>query len=291
MLKSRNFLMTGATGYLGSHLLRLLVEHGANVTCLKRSSSKLARVADLADKVAWVDVETFDAQVFFPAQRTDYILHCATDYGRKQVDPIRTIEANLILPLKLLHSGAANSVKGFINTDTILDKGVNNYSLSKKQFLDWLVVYSDRIVGVNMALEHFFGPGDDPSKFVTSTIQALLRKVPSIDFTPGLQRRDFIYIDDVTGAFKVILENMPSFEKRLFRFEVGTGRPVEIRQFAHLAKQLTGNSTTLLNFGAIPYRSNEVMYSRVDTTGLESLGWAPQISLEDGLKKTIENER
>jgi nucleoside-diphosphate-sugar epimerase len=140
-------------------------------------------------------------------------------------------------------------------------------------------------------LEHFFGPGDDPSKFVTAVIQALLRKVPSIDFTPGYQKRDFIFIDDVSAAFKVIFDNMPSFEKRLYRFEVGTGRPVEIRKFVHLAKRLTGNTTTILNFGAIPYRSNEAMCSKVNIKGLKDLGWSPGFSLEAGLKKTIEHER
>ena len=231
--------MTGGTGYLGSHLLRSLVKQGYIVYCLRRASSKMDRVNDIASEVTWIDHETTDFDDFFSAHRIRYVVHCATDYGRTQVDPIRTIEANLILPLKLLHAAAANEVAIFINTDTILDKGINDYSLSKKQFVDWLESYSDRIIGVNVALEHFFGPGDDPSKFVTYIIHSLLMEVESIKLTEGRQKRDFIYIEDVVRAFMTIIENAHSFEHRFYRFEVGTAQTTEIREFVTLAKELS----------------------------------------------------
>lgn len=283
--------MTGSTGYLGSHLLHSLVNHGYTVYCLKRASSNLDRVHDIASKVTWIELETADFNQFFATHKIEYVLHCATDYGRKQVDPVGTIEANLILPLKLLHAAAVNKVGVFINTDTILDKGVSNYSLSKKQFADWLESYSDRVVGINVALEHFYGPGDDPSKFVTFIIQSLLNNVDSIKLTEGRQKRDFIYIDDVIRAFMVLLNKASALEHRYYRFEVGTAEPVELRKFVALAQKLSGNQKTLLDFGAVPYRKNEVMASDVDISGLSALGWKPEISLEDGLRKTIEIEK
>lgn len=292
-LVNATIFMTGGTGYLGSHLLRGLVKRGVRVYCLKRASSRLDRVADIASEVTWVDLETTDFNDFFASHRIKYVLHCATNYGRKQVDPSGTIEANLILPLRLLHAAAVNDVAVFINTDTILDKGVSNYSLSKKQFVDWLESYSDRIVGVNVALEHFYGPGDDPSKFATHIIQSLLSKVESIKLTEGRQKRDFIYIDDVIRAFMTLLDNAGTLENRnrCHRFEVGAAQPVEIRKFVALAKELSGNQITRLDFGAIPYRKNEVMVSSVDISGLSTLGWMPEVALEDGLKRTIEIER
>lgn len=288
---STAIFMTGGTGYLGSHLLRSLVKHGYLVYCLRRACSSLNRVSDIAAAVTWVELETTNFYEFFAAHQIKYVLHCATDYGRKQVDPSGTIEANLILPLRLLHAAAANDVSVFINTDTILDKGISSYSLSKNQFADWLESYSDRIVGINVALEHFFGPCDDPSKFVTYIIQALLSGVENIKLTEGHQKRDFIYIDDVIAAFMTLLENVPNFEHRYYRFEVGTAQPVEIRRFVALAQEFSGNQKTYLDFGAIPYRKNEVMASDVDISGLSALGWKPGVSLEDGLKRTIEIER
>lgn len=283
--------MTGCTGFLGSHLLRSLVKNGYKVYCLRRATSKTDRVNDIAPEVTWVDLETIDFNDFFSAHSIKYVLHCATDYGRKRADPIRSIEANLILPLKLLHAAAANDVAFFINTDTILDKGVSDYSLSKKQFVDWLESYSDRIVGINVALEHFFGPGDDPSKFVTYIIHSLLKNVGVINLTEGQQKRDFIYIEDVVSAFMTIIENEQIFEHRFYRFEVGTSQPIEIRSFVALAKELSGNNTTSLDFGSIPYRKNEVMESNVNISGLRAMGWQPRVTLEAGLKKTIEIEK
>ena len=60
--------------------------------------------------------------------------------------------------------------------DTILDKRINSYSLSKKQFLDWLDFFSEEIVCINILLEHFFGAFDSPSKFTTFIIKELINR-------------------------------------------------------------------------------------------------------------------
>lgn len=259
--------------------------------CLRREASNFERVSDLLLEVTWIDLETSDFNNFFATHQINYVLHCATDYGRKQVDPNGIIEANLILPLKLLHAASVNGVTAFINTDTILDKGVNNYSLSKKQFADWLESYSDRIIGINVALEHFYGPCDDSSKFVTYIIYSLLSDAECIKLTQGKQKRDFIFISDVVSAFLTLLEHAPNFKKTYYRFEVGSAQPVEIVKFVELAKEITKNDKTILDFGAIPYRKNEVMTSDVNISELIALGWYPAVSLLDGLKMTIEIEK
>lgn len=259
--------------------------------CLRRASSNFDRISDLSSQVTWVDLETTDFNRFFATHQINCILHCATNYGRKQVDPNGTIEANLILPLKVLHAAAVSGVSAFINTDTILDKGVSNYSLSKKQFVDWLESYSDRIICINVTLEHFYGPGDDPSKFVTYIIHSLLSDVECIKLTEGRQSRDFIYISDVISAFLVLLNKVPTFKHRYYRFEVGSAQPVEIRYFVELAKVICRNNRTNLDFGAIPYRKCEAMSSDVNISELSALGWHPKVSLLEGLKDTIEIER
>lgn len=286
-----NIFVTGSTGYLGSVLVRELVCLGFNVYCLRRLNSNIYRLADISSFINWVNLESINFNDFFSNHQIDYVLHCATNYGRKESDPISTIEANLTLPLRILHAASINNVKVFINTDTVLDKGVNHYSLSKSQFFDWLETYSDRITGINVALEHFYGPDDDPSKFVTYVINSLLSKVKRLELTPGHQKRDFIYIDDVTQAFMKLIDNVKHFERGFYRFEVGSGKPIEICAFVELAKNISGNEVTFLDFGAIPYRKNEVMNSDVDTSGLKELGWTPSISLEEGLRRTIISEK
>ena len=285
-------LLTGATGFLGSHLLQRLVSLGFSVICLKRESSNLTRTRHFFEKAKWLDIETTDIDHLFLNYQVDCIIHCATDYGRKKVNPLQTIEANLILPLKLLHASIDRNLSIFINTDTILDKRINHYSLSKSQFVDWLKTYVDKTTVVNLCLEHFYGPQDDKSKFSSFIINELIgNKKNSIDLTKGLQKRDFIYVDDVIEAFITIINNLDNFEKSFYNFEVGSNESITIREFTELVKRLCKNNNTFLNFGSLPYRKGEVMDSHADTKPLRSLGWKPKISLENGLKLTIEKEQ
>lgn len=285
------FFLTGVTGYLGSKIIHRLNELGGNFYCLKRRSSNTYRVRDLESKINWLDVEDFKVESFFEKNHVDCIIHCATDYGRKVVDPFQTIEANLTLPLKLLHYGAIAGVNSFINTDTVLDKKIDTYSLSKKQFLDWLERYSKRIVAINVALQHFYGPGDDPTKFTTNIINSLINSAPRLKLTAGEQHRDFIYIDDVVDAFTKIIEASIDMSRGYHAFEVGTGRPVRLKDFVTLVKDLVKNTTTILDFGALPYRPGEVMNIETNSAKLIELGWVQKFTLEQGLSLAIREER
>jgi len=284
-------LLTGGTGFLGSNLLRRLLGLGHELFCIKRETSSLERVKIFKHKIKWFNVETSDFDEIISSYKIEGIIHCATDYGRKQFNPIQTIETNLILPLKLLHAAANNNVLVFINTDTVLDKRVDTYSLSKRQFSEWLEKYSNDILTINVALEHFYGPFDNDSKFVTYVIRKMLGNEDSIDFTLGLQKRNFVYIEDVIDAFIVLLNNINKLDNSFHNFEVGTEDSVTIKDFVGLVKKLCNNNTTDLNFGAINYRENEVMNTNTNTDKLKSLGWFPKFSLEDGLKNTIDLEK
>lgn len=284
-------LLTGATGFLGSHILCRLVEKGAAVTVLTRRSSDLRRIKHLSGRFEAIVIEDVVLKEIFNEHKFDLIIHCATDYGRKQCDPADILETNLIFPLRLLHLGVRAGIKGFINTDTILEKGVSHYSLSKNQFREWLSVYSHEIYCVNVALEHFYGPADDPTKFVSFLINNLVNKVDKIDLTMGEQKRNFIYIDDVVEAFMKIVESVSGLTRGYSHFEIASGDCISIREFACLAKKLFGSEVTKLNFGAIPYRENEVMEVSVDTRAIKNLGWRAVTSLEEGLLKTIDSAK
>lgn len=275
---------------MGSNLLRKFLSEGFNVVILARETSDFSRIKENLDKIRVLYVESCDYEKIFKDFRVDAVVHCATNYGRKMESPLSILEANLTLPLKLLQVGKSNGLRCFINTDTILDKRIDFYSLSKSQFKDWLKLYSDKLMCVSVSLEHFYGPNDDDSKFVTWVIQSLIRGIPQIDLTLGYQKRDFIYVDDVSNAFAAILRNAISKGGGFQSYEVGAGDPVSIRDFIGLIKRITKNTRTRLNFGAIPYRENEIMEYKTDITGVKSLGWYPKVSLREGLSKTVEFE-
>jgi len=288
---SKTILLTGGTGFLGSHLAKRLVYEGFDVIIIKRSTSKLSPLESIINQVRFYDLDSIDIEKIFQENVIDIIIHCATNYGRFAVPPTDIIQANLFLPLKILQIAENYPVKTFINTDTILDKRVSYYSLSKKHFLDWLSLFSQKMVCISVALEHFYGPFDDRSKFVSKIILDLLHEVDFIDLTLGEQKRDFIYIDDVVEAFMTLVNFSFDVPNNLYRYEIGTGKNIEIREFVQTVKTMTGNKVTRLNFGMLPYRENEIMESHVDISMLSRLGWQPQISLVEGLKYTIDQER
>lgn len=288
---SKTILLTGGTGFLGSHLAKRLVYEGFDVIIIKRSTSKLSPLESIINQVRFYDIDWIDIEKIFQENVIDLIIHCATNYGRFAVPPTDIIQANLFLPLKILQIAENYPVKTFINTDTILDKRVSYYSLSKKHFLDWLYLFSRKMVCISVALEHFYGPFDDRSKFVSKIILDLLHEVDFIDLTLGEQKRDFIYIDDVVEAFMTLVNFSFDVPNNLYRYEIGTGKNIEIREFVQTVKTMTGNKVTRLNFGMLPYRENEIMESHVDISMLSRLGWRPQISLVEGLRYTIDQER
>jgi nucleoside-diphosphate-sugar epimerase len=290
--QKQTILMTGGSGFLGSHLLRYLAHDPAcQIVVLKRQNSNLRRIEGITGVSVFYDIETIDLDDMFKKHSINTILHCATNYGRNSSSSMEIVEANLLLPLRLIETGNKYGVSCFISTDTILDKRISDYSLSKSQFKQWLHKFSQDMTCINIELEHFYGPSDDDSKFVTYIIKSLIDEMPYIDLTRGDQLRYFIYIDDVIEAFKTIMRMGQSLGKGFFNYQVATEEAITIREFVEKVKILTGNVVTRLNFGAIPYRENEVMSFTLDLSELKNNGWKPLVSLQEGLKRTIESER
>jgi CDP-paratose synthetase len=284
-------LLTGATGFLGSRLAHRLLATGYRLVLLKRSRSDLGRISGIVDSVKMYDADTIALETVFDENEIAAVIHCATNYGREGVSAANVLETNLILPLRLLQLASEREARAFVNSDTILDPRISYYSLSKRQFVEWMSQLASNLTTVNVALEHFYGPGDDPSKFVTAVVRDLVRGVERIALTPGAQKRDFIYVDDVVEAICAVSAFALEAAEGFYRFEVGSSRMVTIREFVERAHELVGAPATVLDFGALPYRMNEVMESRVDCTAIHGLGWRPRTQLDDGLRMTIDAER
>jgi len=286
-------LLTGATGFLGSHLLKELLEKHYNIIILKRSFSNTFRINEelMNSKIKSYDIDQTSLNTIFRENDIDIIIHCATNYGRNNENIPNIVDANLRMPLLLLQLAAKHNVKAFINTDTVIDKKISHYSLSKKQFLDWLEIYSDKIKCINLRLEHFYGAFDNKTKFSTYMIQSMLNNVEEIDLTGGEQRRHFIHIKDVVKAFMKIISNIDNIKENFKTFEISIDETISIKDFVLMIKELTGNTITRLNFGVIPYRENEIMDIKTDITELKKLGWEPEIGLREGINNTINLEK
>jgi len=279
----KTILITGINGYLGSHLAKFLsVKY--TIIGLEYSLVDLFRIKDNDFKV--YSVENGVSDILFEENTIDAIIHTATFYGRENEAVKTIVNANLFIPFNLLDKAIENNCKLFINTDTVLDRFVSTYALTKNQFQEWLYLRRNEIKVINMQLEHFYGPDASATNFITFMLEQLKKNVPEIDLTLGEQQRDFIYIDDVCCAYETVIEEVNEITEAYTEFQIATNELMRIKEVMLYLKEIT-NSKSRLNFGAIPYRENELMKSETDNTVLLNLGWKPQNSIKIGLKKCL----
>jgi CDP-paratose synthetase len=291
-----NLMITGASGFLGSALAMHFAGSGHEVTLLVRPNSSMHRLGSNASEFRTIRVDgdsSLADAVSYSAP--DVLIHTACSYGRKDETPLAIFDANLRLGLLLLLSAAKlDHPVTFINTGTVMERDVSDYALSKAQFSEWGRRLAKHSLGhlkfINVLLQHMYGPGDDATKFSTRIIQSCLENDPHIPMTPGAQRRDFIYIEDVVLAYDTLVRQASAWQEESVDVEIGSGKAPTLREFVELVHKLTG-SAAVLGFGAIPYRSNEGMHYQADLTRMRSIGWSPRISLVDGLRRVIQAER
>lgn len=284
---SMKILLTGATGFLGSHLLKRLLKEKHEVIILKRSFSNTKRIEKELIQISSYNIDKCALEEVFKEQsKIDIIIHTATCYGRSGENICKLYQSNTAFPLQLLELSEKYHVGLFMNTDTVLKEDLNEYALSKKQFLDWGKRFAAqrKIQFINMKLEHMYGPDDDDSKFVSYIIKKCKENVKELKLTQGDQQRDFIYIDDVVNAYLALLTEKS--EEEFQEYEVGTGKAIKICDLVKMIHTMT-KSKTQLHFGAIPYRENEIMESKADLHLLKMLGWKSRVSIESGLERCI----
>lgn len=240
-------LITGATGYLGSRLCESLTGH----------------------EIIRFDSKSSLSEVDNP----DLVIHCATNYGRNNESESHIHNVNFAYGKELLERCKDSR---FINIGTSLPD-INAYSKSKKLFSHYGKSTHENFLDIK--LEHFYGPNNNQNNFITFVSDSCKRNEPELKLSSGKQQRDFIFIDDVIEAIKMLME----IEIR-GTVAVGSGKLISIRQVVEKIHRLH-NSTTKLLFGAIPDRGEEM--SAADITDIVFLtGWQPRHEIDEGLLKT-----
>lgn len=288
----KKILLTGATGFLGSHLLESFVSQGFHVAVLKRSTSDLWRICNLLGGIKIYNIDNINLKIIFEEFKPEIVVHTACSYGRNNETLIDVVKTNLIFGLELLEVSIKNNVKTFINTDSLLPRNINDYSLSKAQFTDWLQKRSDQIQVVNFRIEHMYGVKDDNKKFIQWLINKMIYSDEEIKLTSGIQKRDFIYVTDVCNAYNLIIQKC-EFLQIWNEFELGTNIFTEVKEFVLIiAKSLERkyNKTIVprLNFGSIPYRKEEVMLPQLDNKKLIELGWSYKVNIKLGINELLD---
>ena len=289
-----NILISGGTGFLGSHMVDLLVAEGHQVIILTRAGSSTSKISHNLDKVSLFDISDRSLSEAFSDSQIDQVIHLATYYGHDD-NKYQVFASNLLFGNKLLELSIKYKVKRFLNTDSFSSQqdGLDYlpaYHLSKRHFKEWgeLMTKDTGTRFFTLYLQHPYGTRDNDKKFTAFIIKKMFSGEPSVNLTAGKQRRDFIHSSDVARAYLAV---MTATDPLANDYQVGTGKSLSIKGFVQLVKKLSGNEDIELKFGALPTRANEIMETKADISALAALGWEPQMDLSDGLTELVEYYR
>jgi len=304
-LAGKRVLVTGATGFIGSHLTRRLVAEGARVSAFMRATSDRRSLADALDRVSVHEVDIGDADGVSAAMariRPEIVFHLAAiGMSEPFISPKVAMRVNVHGTLHLLEAAHQLGVRRFVHSGTAYEYGdaarsdplakegldpINIYAASKAAAWAFVRMYARTygLPAVTMRLFAVYGPGQPPKTLVPSAVCAALegRDFP---MTPGEQRRDFVFVSDVVEGY-LRAATAPGVEG--VSIDLGAGQAWTIGEVVTRLFELAGSQGKPL-VGALPYRPGETMKQVADTRAArELLNWQATTSLEDGLRQTVE---
>lgn len=286
-----NVLLTGATGFIGSHLTRRLVRDGFQVCVLVRPDSKLAI---LPPEPSNLQVQVYDGSYASLRQALEraqpqLVIHLAslfiTQHREDDVAPL--LEANIVFPTLLLEAMSRTGVQHFVNTGTSWQhyqnqayNPVNLYAASKQAFESLLAHYTEiqGLHAITLKLFDTYGPGDTRPKLF-SHLRAAARSGKTLKMSPGEQLIDLVYIDDVVEAYLLATRRVLAIDAAE-TYAVSSGRHISLRQLVAQYAETTGRKLAI-EWGGLPYRPREVM----QPWGIYQLlpGWHVSVGLRQGI--------
>jgi nucleoside-diphosphate-sugar epimerase len=290
-------LITGATGFIGSHCIAPLLANGFEVHALSSSPGKPQSADVVWHQIDLLDVETI-AKPISIVQPT-HLLHLAwyvlPSNAASAIESFYWVQASLEL-LKQFHEHGGERVV-FVGSDAEYDSNYGYcsavhtprnpstfYGKCKNSLFSLFEAYTHQ-TGLSGAWARFFnpyGPNEHPQRLVPTAICSLLKREPA-RFSHGQQIRDFLYVQDGADALVALLNSSITGA-----IDIASGQPTSLKTvISTIAYKLNGEDLVLL--GALPPRPNETPLLVADIRRLTNeLGWQPTDSLETGLDKTIE---
>jgi nucleoside-diphosphate-sugar epimerase len=286
-------LITGVTGFVGSHLARASVEAGDDVHALVRPNARLDHIPDLVDAVVFHTDSGGALDDVVTAAVPDVTFHLATHFVAEHTgaDVSPMVDANVSFPSRLADALARIQPSArFVNAGTAwqhvdgasyLPK--NFYAATKQAFEDVLTHYASsgqlRVVTVN--LYDTYGPLDRRGKVVPALVNAVRSGSP-LTMGSGVQILDLVHIRDAVSAFRRAAALAGDTESPYFA--VSSGEPVTIRQLVDILADVAG-APVPVEWGARPDRAGDMV--SYWSAGPPLAGWSPTIDLRAGLAELL----
>lgn len=301
---SDKYLVTGATGFVGSCLVRRLVAKGKNVHILTRNKKCNWRLSDIYSKIKIHQVDLLDKKLNSVIKNTkpDFIFHLAA-YGSlpKEENIDYLIDVNLRGTINLINALKQNKFKLFINTGSSSEYGIktkamnehdtpfpiNDYGITK--IASTLYTYKEAVRNnlplITFRLFSVYGPFEEKTRLVPSVILSAINHKP-INVASPKYVRDFIYIDDVVDAYlqacriKVIPGEI---------FNIGTGKQSTIDDIVQIIISLSKSKSEIL-WETVEKQNRQVEPGNWCADIRKSkiaLRWQARYYLKTGMEKTI----
>ncbi|MCC3245815.1 NAD(P)-dependent oxidoreductase [Methylocystis sp. WRRC1] len=293
--------VTGATGFLGGELTRALIARGHEVLALARTTEGMARHAALAPGATFIQGDLFSPQDWrsgLARFRPDALIHCGwrgvVGAERNDLAQLENIAASARLAEAAIECGAQVVIGvgsqaeygarsgAFGETDPTTPETL--YGASKLAtsgaFLTLGAIHGVRAVWGRVF--SLYGPGNDGPWLVPSLIRALSNG-QQLDLTRCEQIWEFTHVRDAAQGFVALLETPQAHGV----FNVASGAPAPLRDAVLLLRDMIDRNARP-NFGAIPYRPDQVMHLEAKIDRIRAVtGWSPRIGLMEGFEETV----
>ncbi|MBI4835164.1 MAG: GDP-mannose 4,6-dehydratase [Planctomycetes bacterium] len=309
--KNKKVLVTGAGGFIGSHLVEELVKMGADVRCFIRYNSRgdWGQIEFLPERIKdhleiiMGDLKDSDA-VRKTAKKCDTIFHLgaliAIPYS--YIHPLDFVQTNITGTVNLLNAALENKVEKFIHTSTSEVYGTAQYvPIDEAHPLRGQSPYSASKIGADKMAESYYrafglkvavirpfnayGPRQSARAIIPTIITQALTK-GMIHLGSLSPKRDFTYVGDTVNGFIKIAESEKSVGEVI---NIGSGKEISIGELADLIAKLSVRKIKVVfDDKRIRPPKSEVERLLADNNKAHDLiNWEPTVSLEEGLKKTI----
>lgn len=289
-------LVTGATGFIGQNLIKLLLSKNYNIHCIVRTNSDISKI-DTKTNIFKYD-ENIDSIIeYFKKEKFDGVIHLASLFlaNHTKDDISNLINSNIKFGTELLEACKENKVKWFINTGTFWQNyedeefnPVNLYAATKEAFKNIAKYYveTSNIVFTTIKLNDTFGPKDTRNK-VFNLWSKIAKSNETLEMSAGEQIIDISYIEDVVSGYIKLVELLNSEEKNNFRnkeYVITNNERMTLKELSKFFEEAT-NMKLNIKWGGRPYREREVMvpYNKGEIVP----SWKQKFTLKEAILKTI----